>query len=546
MASVRAALCYRPRRRSAGGCVLQTTTISLAQEPDFRLGGVDVSPSRGVISDGAVEHRVRPQVMQALLMLLHSEGRTVTRDELADACWDGRVVSDDAINRVIALLRGLARQFDPPSFELHTIPKVGFRLDTAGPREAGQVPSLPVDGSLGGPTAPEERTTPRRRVLLGAAGMALLAGAGGAWWVETRRLPARAGAAMEAGMAAFRQSTPDQMTQAIAAFQRAAALAPRHADGWAWLALAYQYQSRLGAPADKAGVMAQRTREAARRALAIDPDNAEAQVALVGVLPTADWVHARAALESLLARYPRNFSANFMAAVFYGSTGQLEIAIRRAQAAVTSDAAWPKLFALLIQSDWCAGRLNEADDWMARGLSQWPRHGSLWFLRHRLLTYTGRAAEALAMVDDVDNRPIGIPEWTFEVYRLESRALLTHAPADIAAAVVSYRAIVPRGVGFAQNAMQFLSTTGRLDEAFVLLDTMFFDRGQRLGALRYSLEQGEYDPRHGPDPDTGILWMPALAAMRADPRMLPVIRAVGLADYWRSTGSRPITAIAGI
>ena len=511
------------------------------------LGGVQVSPSRGLVSNGASEHRITPQVMQALLALLRAQGRTVTRDELADACWDGRIVSDDAINRVIALLRGLARQFDPPPFELHTIPKVGFRLDAAEPRDAGQVPPPPIDGPSRASMAPQARPTPRRRVLFGAAGAALLAGVGGgAWWVEARRLPAPARAAMEAGMAAFRQSTPDQMTQAIAAFQRAAALAPRHADGWAWLALAYQYQSRIGASADKARVMAQRTREAASRALAIDPDNAEAQVALVGVLPTDDWVHARAALEPLLARYPRNFSANFMAAVFYGSTGQLELAIRCAQAALTADAAWPKLFAVIIQSDWCAGRLNEADDGMARGLSQWPRHASLWFLRHRLLTYTGRAAEALAMVDDVDTRPIGIPEWTFEMCRLESRALLTHAPADIAAAVASYRAIVPRGVGFAQNAMQFLSATGRLDEAFALLDTMFFDRGQRVGALRYSPEQGEYDPRHGPDPDTGILWTPPLAAMRADPRMLPVIRTTGLADYWRVTGSKPATPIAGL
>lgn len=484
--------------------------------------------------------------MQALLLLLRAEGRTVTRDELIEACWDGRIVSDDAINRVIALVRGIERQFEPPPFHLHTIPKIGFRLDSAEPRGAGRAEPSPLDISPPASVAAEVRNMPRRRVLIGAAGVALLAGVGGAWWVEARRLPAPARAAMEAGMAAFRQSTPDQMTQAIAAFQRVAVLAPRHADGWAWLALAYQYQSRLGVPAEKARVMAQRTREAASRALAIDPDNAEARVAFVGLLPTEDWLHARAAVESLLARYPRNFSANFMAAVFYVSTGQLELAIRCCQVALAADAGWPKLFALLIQNDWCAGRLNEADDWMARGLSQWPRHASLWFPRHRLLTYTGRAAEALAMVDDVDNRPIGIPEWTFEMCRLESRALLTHAPADIAAAVASYRAIVPRGVGFAQNAMQFLSATGRLDEAFALLDPMFFDRGQRVGALRFSPEQGEYDARHGPDPDTWILWMPPLAAMRADPRMLPVIRAVGLADYWRSTGSRPVTPIAGI
>lgn len=87
-----------------------------------------MSPSRGLVSDGVAERRVTPQVMQALLVLLRAEGRTVTRDDLADACWDGRIVSDDAINRVIALLRGLAREFRPAPFHLDTIPKVGFRL----------------------------------------------------------------------------------------------------------------------------------------------------------------------------------------------------------------------------------------------------------------------------------------------------------------------------------------------------------------------------------------------------------------------------------
>jgi hypothetical protein len=43
-----------------------------------------------------------------------------------------------------------------------------------------------------------------------------------------------------------------------------------------------------------------------------------------------------------------------------------------------------------------------------------------------------------------------------------------------------------------------------------------------------------------------ILWMAPLAAMRADPRMLPIVRTTGLTDYWRATGSRPTTPIAGL
>jgi hypothetical protein len=75
---------------------------------------------------------------------------------------------------------------------------------------------------------------------------------------------------------------------------------------------------------------------------------------------------------------------------------------------------------------------------------------------------------------------------------------------------------------------------------------MFFDRGRSPGALLFSPEQGEHHPRHGPDPDTGILWTPQLAAMRADPRMAPIVRSIGLADYWRAAGVKPTTPVAGL
>ena len=172
---------------------MQVTKINLAQEPDCRLGGIQLSPSRGIVSDGAVDQRVAPQVMQVLLVLLRADGQTVTRDALVDACWDGRIVSDDAINRVIALLRGLARQFDPPPFHLQTIPKIGFRLNAAEPQDSGEAEPPPVDMPQLSSVAPQARTTPRRRVLIGAAGAAVQREVDGAgWWAGTKRLLERA------------------------------------------------------------------------------------------------------------------------------------------------------------------------------------------------------------------------------------------------------------------------------------------------------------------------------------------------------------------
>ncbi|WP_293907591.1 winged helix-turn-helix domain-containing protein [Phenylobacterium sp.] len=166
---------------------MPTTRISLGQEPDRTLGGIQVNPARGLVSDGVTEQRVRPQVMQALLLLMDAEGRTVTRDELVDGCWDGRVVSDDAINRVIAQLRILARQFDPPPFTLETIPKIGFRLNAADSGKAGPAapPPLldkpPPDASS--KAHPQLRAQGRRFLAwaAGVAGLLLLLVIAGAW-----------------------------------------------------------------------------------------------------------------------------------------------------------------------------------------------------------------------------------------------------------------------------------------------------------------------------------------------------------------------------
>src|SRR5436190_13612196 len=102
-----------------------TAAIDLAREADFQLGALRVSPSTGRVSAGGREQRVQPRVMEVLVLLARNAGRTVTRDELIDACWGGRFVSENAVNRVLAQVRALTRLADPPPFVLETLPKLG-------------------------------------------------------------------------------------------------------------------------------------------------------------------------------------------------------------------------------------------------------------------------------------------------------------------------------------------------------------------------------------------------------------------------------------
>jgi len=48
---------------------------------------------------------LEPRVMKVLVALRRGEGQPVSRDELIDLCWGGRVVTEGAVNRCVAQLR---------------------------------------------------------------------------------------------------------------------------------------------------------------------------------------------------------------------------------------------------------------------------------------------------------------------------------------------------------------------------------------------------------------------------------------------------------
>jgi len=142
--------------------------VILAHELDFQLGDLDVSPSRLVIEFDGRSERLEPRVMQVLVALARAEGAVVTRDELIDSCWDGRIVGEDAIQRVLGRIRHLSSEFADGSFQLETVRGVGCRL--ASPQF-----DLP-------PTATSEQMPKpifRRAMLWVAATIATAAGIGG-------------------------------------------------------------------------------------------------------------------------------------------------------------------------------------------------------------------------------------------------------------------------------------------------------------------------------------------------------------------------------
>ena len=153
--------------------------VSLAEEADFSLGGLHFSPSTREVVAGDRRETVEPRVMQVLVVLARAEGGVVSREQLVDRCWGGRIVGDEAVNNCIGKLRALTNLASAPTFDIETIPRVGYRL------RRREVMASPAPQSVAPPPIGIARG--RRPILLGIAVLAAVALAFGLfWWVSPR------------------------------------------------------------------------------------------------------------------------------------------------------------------------------------------------------------------------------------------------------------------------------------------------------------------------------------------------------------------------
>lgn len=137
-----------------------TKAEDLAHERSFKLGHSVVEPARRLIrGPGKTALKVEPRVMQVLVALADAKGGLLSRKDLRDSCWQGRLTSDDAVDRVIAQIRRLGAAAGG-SFTVETVSKVGYRLV----------------GQLSG-AEPENLSAYSRRSILGAGVSATAAAA---------------------------------------------------------------------------------------------------------------------------------------------------------------------------------------------------------------------------------------------------------------------------------------------------------------------------------------------------------------------------------
>ena len=512
--------------------------IDLARAPDLDLAGLTVHPSLRTVALGGREELLEPRVMQVLVALAHAGGAVVSRDELVAQCWGGRIVGDDAINRVVGRLRRLGEGIGAGRFRIETIARVGYRLivgDGAAPLSASSVDisAPPPDGFARDAIHP----FPRRALI---AGLGVAGASAGAWWWHRGRAAPRTpevAALVAQARDSQRQADRQGLWQAIGLLRRAVLLAPDDADAWGQLALCCAVAARIATAADRAA-FAERALAAERRAEAIDPGNAYAALARMRRAPLlGNW----RAQEQVTARAAREHPEDDVIADALGRmlqmVGRMRESIDPFTRALTVGGPSPITMYQRVVSLWSVDRLEEADRAIEEAYALYPLHYAVWFTRAFLLAYTGRGAEALRMIEDPDHRPSNVDDASFALTAGIARAMATRAPRDVGATAAAYVEAAHRGSGHAENAIQFLSAAGRLDQAFAIAEGYFLRRGFAVDTLRFSRRQGTYTA-----PDQRVSWFlfaPPCAAMRRDPRFGMLAQAMGLTRYWSETGTRP-------
>ncbi|MGN6589730.1 MAG: winged helix-turn-helix domain-containing protein [Sphingomicrobium sp.] len=507
--------------------------IVLAHEPPFSIGAAEFRPAtREVTCDGETAI-VEPRVMQALVALHRADGAVVSKDDLASLCWDGRIVGEDAINRVMSRLRLVADKHAGGQFRVETITKVGYRLI---PTSGGVAKVQSGDAST---SAPQRPGVGRRQILI-AGGAALgVAALGGLGWkaLHSDSLPPDVRELLDGARGSLCGINVDQAGNIVAQVHKAVQLAPNSAEAWGLLALAYMRYFHA-APIDQRPDLHNRGIAAIRQAFALETNQADALAAqLWGMRLFGNWYDFEKGAREALRIHPDSLILGLTLAVVLGGVGRLQEALPYIEKV---SAVYPSISENQVNLAfglWDTGRLDQADAVVEKAFEVFPRVTSVWFTRLYYLLYNRRAAEAAGMMRDLASRPMGIPDWDYDLTQMQVDAIASGDRNLIGKTIEAWSKAADKGVGFAGNGAIFAAYVGDLDECFRLLNGIYFDRGVRMADTYFTKEQGIYV---GNDRHTYDLFRLPNAAMRKDPRFGQLTRELGLDDYWHRTNSRSL------
>ena len=368
--------------------------IGMDQSTEIHFDGWTLRRPSGELLREDMRIRLQAQPLLVLEELLARPGELVTREQLIARLWPKGVVDfDTALNSAVRRLRtALGDHAEMPRY-IETIPRRGYRfighLET--PPDAAPEGALAADAS-GRPAvvAPARLTGVPRQWRPAALALLLVAVVAAA--LSSSR-PAKAPATSPATQSAtaqasdryqraqflFQRRSPGDIALARQYYQAAIETEPGFARAWAGLAGTYWLDTVEGRTPPDEGLP--RMRDAAEKALELDPGLAEAHLRL---------------------------------AIYFGQVGDLRRHAEHLRRALELDPDDPLVLGTLASQELHKGRLDEAVALQRRAVEADPLSGVTRYNLASMLYFAGRLDEAEAELRKVrELNPL--PEYVNEV-----------------------------------------------------------------------------------------------------------------------------------
>ncbi len=280
----------------------------------------------------------------------------------------------------------------------------------------------------------------------------------------------------------------EDLEKAISHYEQAIKLDPNYAAGWAGLAETQSTQADEGfVPVD---VGYPKAREAVERALALDPNLAEAHAAMGRIKMSYDWdwAGADAAYQRALALEPGNAWVVRHAADLAATLGRFDEAIAQDRRTVELDPLSPTNYIFLGRHACDAGRLDEAIAAYKKGLELNPDSPGVHAYLGVLFLVQGHPQQALTEMEQDPDVP----------WRLYGRSLVYHVVGrnqQSDAALAEY--IAKDSAEAAYQIAEIYAFRGEADRAFQWLERAYAQRDGGLTWIKGDplLKNLERDPR---------------------------------------------------
>jgi DNA-binding winged helix-turn-helix (wHTH) protein/Tfp pilus assembly protein PilF len=503
----------------------------LAKALAFALGSLRVDPSTRRINGDGRSETLEPRVMRVLVALGETPGRVLSRDELIELCWDGQVVTDNAITRVISLLRHALDDLSGGTVRLETITKVGFRVVV---EDANALPEALARPPSDGQADPFwKRKWTRRAAAVGLLGVGAATVVAHAYREQLALAFTNDSAAelYRRGQIAQKSGGFGSVRHAHDLYKKAVTIDPNYAPAWGALALIYRHPAQ-GTPnfTESPTSQPQLIRSAADRALALDANNVDAKLALITMYPRfRRWQDQEARLRALVSQYPNSALVHFALGLLLTEVDRFQEALDHLRKGVALDPTLVVAWGILAMALQIARRDQEANMTLDQAFVRFPKDPWLWTVRYWILIGAKRYAEAAAFVRDPDSLPDVMGKENVDLNAKLADTLAAGKADEKTAADLFCTAC--RTIESAPMLVPLMAACGAANLVFGMLEAYF------LGGVMQGI--------HFPPPGAAdqrlsfMLFAPQVLALRNDPRYARLLERIGLEDYWRASGHQP-------